>query len=430
MPGLGCGCFITKESSVSNHKMRSQGFTLVELLVVIAIIGILVGLLLPAVQAAREAARRMSCGNNLKQIGIALHNYESAYKQLPMQGAGTDIGWNTAPGNGTAPNWWSGYNTFNYWRLSALVGMTPFMEQGAVWDKISTPSQETTSGNPPPTPSGFWPAMGPSPDRIEYVPWTIEIPTLRCPSDPGSGLPSLGRTNYAMCMGDSHWRSQHGGQRPGNTSTGVKQDYATHSNAANRGVFVQHKGMKFRDVLDGLSNTIAIGEIATDLGDLDSRTRAKRHPSGQPGQNTIRMNPNTCQEIGMLDPDRPLFWVSGGIEPVTKGRGFRWADAQAMQTQFHTIAPPNKPLCIPHDSNGPSIMTASSRHPGGAHVVMGDGAVTFVTDSIEAGNQNNPVIYRGGTAANNNMPGEQSPYGIWGALGSRAARETESLENQ
>ena len=75
-------------------------------------------------------------------------------------------------------------------------------------------------------------------------------------------------------------------------------------------------------------------------------------------------------------------------------------------------------------------MTASSRHPGGAHVVMGDGAVTFVTDSIEAGNQNNPVIYRGGTAANNNMPGEQSPYGIWGALGSRAARETESLENQ
>ena len=77
-------------------KRSKAGFTLVELLVVIAIIGILVGLLLPAVQAAREAARRMSCSNNFKQIGLAIHNYHSAYKQLPIHGAGTE-----SPGTGS-----------------------------------------------------------------------------------------------------------------------------------------------------------------------------------------------------------------------------------------------------------------------------------------------------------------------------------------
>src|SRR6056300_1301535 len=249
-------------------KLRSRkqlGFTLVELLVVIAIIGILVGLLLPAVQAAREAARRMSCSNNFKQIGLALHNYHAAYKQLPIHGAGTGIGLNQ-------PNWWQQGNDASHECLSALVGLTPFIEQQALWEKISNPSTDTVTGAAPPgntrlTNPARWPAMGPNPRNYSrnpgYVPWSTEIPTLRCPSDPGVGLPSLGRTNYAACLGDSFFYSIQGAKqfRKGgrNSPEAWKRQawnagHARHNRAANRGVFSPHDDRKFRDILDGLAN--------------------------------------------------------------------------------------------------------------------------------------------------------------------------------
>ncbi|MGB7344637.1 MAG: DUF1559 domain-containing protein [Pirellulaceae bacterium] len=405
---------------MTQQGQRPKGFTLVELLVVIAIIGILVGLLLPAVQAAREAARRMSCSNNFKNIGLAMHNYHSAYKRIPMQGAGTDDG--IKDGNQNRIHWWGNYKSHNYWRLSALVGITPFMEQQGLWSEISNPNANRTDGSTS-TPWGNatnpWPPMGPSPRDVQYIPWVTEIPTYRCPSDPGSGLPALGRTNYAVCFGDSMWRTMHGQLRP-NVVAGhaSHSDYARHSQAANRGMFVMRKSMRFRDVLDGLSNTVAMGEIATDLGDSDSRTRGKRHPNGQPAQTQIRDNPSTCIESNMIDPERPQFWLPGNFEGAAKARGFGWADSNQRQTGFHTILAPNKPICIPHDSNGPALMTASSRHQGGAHVLMGDGAVVFMTDSVESGSSNAQMIFL------NNQPGAKSPYGLWGALGTRAAAET------
>ncbi len=131
----------------------SRGFTLVELLVVIAIIGVMVGLLLPAVQAAREAARRMSCSNNFKQIGLGIHNYHAAYDRMPKQGSGPKAVNQTS-------QWWA-ETTFVHEHLSALVGLLPFVEQQALWEQISNPF---VNSNPPVSGNASFPAFG-------YNPW-------------------------------------------------------------------------------------------------------------------------------------------------------------------------------------------------------------------------------------------------------------------
>ena len=407
---------------------KREAFTLVELLVVIAIIGVLVGLLLPAVQAAREAARRMSCSNNFKQIGLAIHNYHSAYKRLPMHGVGTDSPGSSNPGIGSTAgttNWWGNFNHSNAWRLSALVGMTPFMEQQGVWEEISRPSTfDATNPGTPFTGGTVWPAMGPRPQQNRYRPWGTELPTLRCPSDPGVGLPALGRTNYALCLGDSYYVSVRGDKRfgvaPLNWKMQTESGWAQNSNAANRGMFTVHKSSKFRDILDGLSNTIAMGEIATDLGNRDIRTLPVQHAQAR---NDIRDNPKWCDQVdNEIDPERPGFFLQGlPLWNITNGRGYRWADHFIEMTGMHTVLPPNSELCAQRNQGGELLAPPSSRHQGGAHILMGDGAVIFMTDSVEAGNVNAGMVWRNGTGAA--TAGSKSPYGLWGALGTRASSE-------
>ncbi|TWU49803.1 DUF1559 domain-containing protein [Rubripirellula reticaptiva] len=391
-----------------SKRSRPSGFTLVELLVVIAIIGVLVGLLLPAVQAAREAARRMSCSNNFKQLGLGLHNYHSAFKQMPIQGVGT-----MSP---TIDYSWRSSNITNVQRLSALVGLMPFIEQQALWEQISNPL-DNNGGTPL-----IWPAMGPSPNKIEYRPWVTELPTLRCPSDPGTGLPALGRTNYAMCLGDSAERSTTGAWRDNGTVGGLPNEVlAEESRAAHRGMFVMHKTMKFRDILDGLSNTIAMGEIATDLGDKDKRTINLNI-----GWNFLRNRaPSYCRDTPQdyVDPLRPQFWkASSPTVGATDGRGYKWADGFSNFSGMYTMLPPNAELCTQQNAGNPGVYPPSSRHQGGVHILMGDGAVKFITDSIEAGSAT-----QGGAASlpifRWNRAGDVSPYGLWGALGTRANKE-------
>lgn len=405
---------------------RRNAFTLVELLVVIAIIGILVGLLLPAVQAAREAARRMSCSNNFKQLGIAVHNYHAAFKQLPIHGVGTG-----SPDGGAAPfgntavttNWWTNYGDSNAWRLSALVGLTPFMEQQAIWDEISTRSL-VNAIDPDNLLTVAWPPMGPTVQFIQYRPWVTEIPMLRCPSDPGVGLPAQGRTNYAACLGDSMEWSVRGPKQHQAASGGEvisNNAWAIRSNGADRGAFVPHKSSKFRDITDGLSNTVIFGEILTDLGDRDSR--GTQSINGNP-PNEIRLNPSFCIDNNQLDPDRPRFWLATTTtENANNGRGFKWADFRPNFSGCHTIHPPNAAIGGGNNSGQTGMFPTSSRHQGGAHILLGDGAVVFMTDSIEAGNSRQEMVWQ--TAADpNSIPGSKSPYGLWGALGTRASGET------
>ncbi|MFK8111379.1 MAG: DUF1559 domain-containing protein [Rubripirellula sp.] len=407
---------------------RRTAFTLVELLVVIAIIGVLVGLLLPAVQAAREAARRMSCSNNFKQIGLAVHNYHSAYKQLPTHGTGTGgfAGGNAPFGNtGRTSNWWTNYGHANAWRLSALVGMSPFLEQQGLWEEISNPSLVNALDlNTPLTVP--WPAMGPTVQFLQYRPWVTEVPTFRCPSDPGVGLPAQGRTNYAACLGDSMWWSVRGPKHFHGTKNWEKtphNGWSQHSRAADRGMFVPHQEAKFRDVLDGLSNTICMGEIVTDLGDRDNRGTQTNNGSQNPPRD-VRDNPSWCVDQGQVDPNRPRFWIPGqATGGNNNGRGYKWADFRPNWSGFHTIHPPNAPICGGNNVGQTGSFPASSRHQGGAHVLMGDGAVIFMTDSVEAGDPRHEMVWRFAVDVDS-VTGSPSPYGLWGALGTKANRET------
>ncbi len=412
------------------RRMRAGGFTLVELLVVIAIIGVLIGLLLPAVQAAREAARRMSCSNNFKQIGLALHNYHSAYKQIPAQGGGTGT-------SNPATGWWVLSNSSDEECVSALVGLTPFMEQQAVWEHVVNPSTETVTGAPPPantllTNPPRWPAMGPSPRSFSrnpgYVPWATQIPTYRCPSDPGTGLPALGRTNYAVCMGDScsPWFVSH---KNGLTLQRGSEWGARAAKSVSRGVFRGRETAKFRDILDGLANTIAMGEIITDLGDRDIRSAASWDSGG--GGHDVNDNPSHCQVSGEINPEKPRIWCDVGDTGCTppanltidnhESRGANWANFRSQCTEVYTMLPPNREVCVGQWIDAPGTMPPSSHHQGGAHVLMADGAVIFITDSIEAGNSQAGAVRLGLTGARS--PGKESPYGLWGALGTRAAKE-------
>ncbi|WP_149497191.1 DUF1559 domain-containing protein [Roseiconus lacunae] len=393
-----------------------QAFTLVELLVVIAIIGILVGLLLPAVQAAREAARRMSCSNNFKQLGLAIHNYHSAYKKLPIYKGGT---WSNGSDGSD--------NRDNRMDLSIWVGITPFFEQQGLWDQISNPNTKIYDADARRSPP--WPPMGPPTSQANYPPWRTEIPTMRCPSDPGVGLPAFGRTNYAACLGDSAWMMDQGHfeQSGGILAQPMSATVAVEANASCRGPFVARRTMRFRDVLDGLSNTVFAGEIATDLGDRDKRTIA----SIQRDSVEIRDEPDHCQHENLIDPERPSFWSDGTygvaptLAPFDAGRGYRWASGGTSFSAMNTILPPNKEICLGGGASGDAssmgVAPASSRHIGGIHVMMGDGSITFVTDSIEAGDVHHPNVWSGGTGPSS--VGSSSPYGLWGALGTRASRE-------
>lgn len=231
---------------ITNHAWSSRkGFTLVELLVVIAIIGVLIALLLPAVQQAREAARRMQCQNNLKQIGLALHNYHGTFNRLPLGNNGIV----NAAGTKYYGHGWT-------WQASIL----PFLEQGALFDAVSGPDgygQETGStGSGKPT-----------------IVLETDVQVFWCPSQPDV-------RNGAQKYGDGDQPSNYNGNmgtRIGNGNdncvcTGVSTLAEMKSEAwgcmNGNGVFFVDSKIRFEDVKDGLSSTIFVSEVVDTGGDV------------------------------------------------------------------------------------------------------------------------------------------------------------------
>ncbi len=386
-----------------------RAFTLVELLVVIAIIGVLVGLLLPAVQAAREAARRMQCGNNVKQIGLGLHNYHSAYQMFPMNAGGTD-NMGGAPGN-------------SMW-LSWRIGILPFIEQQPLWEQISNPfgfNRDGSVRNPP------YPAMGPRPWDTNYRPWLTQVNTFRCPSDPSvvtTNSAEVAFSNYAACAGDAFFEQHHSGVDDNGNSSGDGTWGDQAGSRWARGVFRARHFTRFRDILDGTANTIAVGENVVYAGTREVAGGIAR--AANDGE-LLGTAPQDWAPM-VLDPLRPGFYAqTANIDgTVHHHQGRRWSDGRPYSSVFHTIRPPNS-YSIERGHGNFGMITSGSRHQGGAHMLMADGAVKFISDTIEAGNQAQTPW--GNNAGTRNVDGgKQSPYGLWGALGTKASKETQTLE--
>ncbi|MFG0267102.1 MAG: DUF1559 domain-containing protein [Rhodopirellula sp. JB055] len=390
----------TRPKPAPSHKTRSA-FTLVELLVVIAIIGVLVGLLLPAVQAAREAARRMSCSNNFKQLGLALHNYHAAYNTFPYSRVATQTQWRG---------------------LGPTVAMTPFMEQQAIWEMISNP-HTSDSGT-------TYVEFGGFPWSSDYTPNRFQIPTLRCPSDPAEGE-TIGRTNYAFCYGDAaryitfYWFDGEQRSDPGYEWAGDSSVW--------RGMWKWNKKKKFRDCLDGTSQTIIMGEMANFLDD-----RAIIGTAAVFGSQDFQTDLEQCKNT--VDPERPQFYATG-VELIGYGsyggqsnRGRWWTDSVSCNSAINTILGPNSVSCT--YSTGPGsdwtggVYSVTSRHQGGAHVLMTDGSVKFITDSINAsteGMDTNTTVTTFSPGVGH-PAGVESPFGVWGAMGTAASGETRANE--
>ncbi len=377
---------------------KALAFTLVELLVVIAIIGVLVALLLPAVQAAREAARRISCTNNVKQLTLACHNYNDVFKVFPPGQMGT-----------IQPGGWGAPRDSSSGVLSPIFHMLPFIEQDPLAQIIKSPFT-SASGQ-------VYAAGGAHPLWGDYDPYRTKLSAVLCPSDnsgSAKGPGDLGPSNYAFSRGDKINRvtTANGAETGWNKPRGLFQGSWAWPTATP--VDYHANGVRLSGITDGTSNTIAVSEVVVFDGVVGSiKGDYCSYVSG------LADSPIICMAFkgqgGML---------TGCTYPASHHRrGEAWAEGELMVTGFQTILPPNGPSCA--ESRGEwsgGIFPPQSRHPGGVIASMADGSVRFITESINTGDLSKAEA-QGWTVSRY----KQSPYGVWGALGSIDGGETVAM---
>ena len=376
---------------------KQSGFTLVELLVVIAIIGILISLLLPAVQAAREAARRMQCSNKLKQLSLSLHNYHDACQEFP---------------NGAM------YYGAGSVRGSVLIAVLPYIEQSALYSSYMARIQELAQITPRPAHTVYG-------GNVNDFAGTL-INTYVCPSDPGQRAPLSSNTrpaSYRVSFGDwpTQSHSSNGRQKTDNP----------------RGAFsLRHDQMRMiSSYRDGTSNTVVFSEgvigLNADAGDYEVLGNLRHNlgsafgePVTDPGTAVVT-SPSTKFDLSVCwatSEGKRYYKEDPNIARGVMGR--RWGDSLPLHTGFNTIFPPNSgPNCMAGNYSvydaSMQVITASSLHTGGVNCGLGDGSVQFISSTVNSLSPGTPADYTNPSGKTTLIVGSgASPFGVWGALGS------------
>jgi len=349
--------FPSREVSPVNRTRR--GFTLIELLVVIAIIAVLIALLLPAVQSAREAARRSQCVNNLKQIGLAMHNYISTHELVPP------VAIDDPNNNGSIRQNWSQH-----------ARLLPFMEQTPTYNSInfnfgsrwSDGVVGITSQNPPDID-----AAGGASAVVQMTVITQVIASFLCPSDPykgGSGTFLINGT--AKGVANFNYPSNMGLNRRINNWVPNGPNYiATNWDGAMK------RNIGLNSFTDGTSNTVIFSEWV-------------KGPAASPGRDGLGMVYLSGVNTDAFTTDAPFAAACAAIRPGQGNQSWGWKGEwwaySATAIYSHTI-PPNRTACDYNDQRQDgratiTLVNASSLHPGGVNTLFGDGSVRYVKNSV------------------------------------------------
>lgn len=346
------------------NRIRSTGFTLIELLVVIAIIAVLIALLLPAIQQAREAARRSQCKNNLKQLALAMHNYEGTYGVFPFSSAQ--------------------HYRDDLMGFSPQARLLPYLDQANLQNLLDF-SQHGFKG--------AWNNQLPNP-LFEQA-FATPIAVFLCPTDPSPSQTigfqghRYGRNNYMMSSGsgrgshyDIRWRPD--------------------------GIVFEHSNIRMRDITDGTSNTVMMSESIRSIGDDMTLPAGTTPPypyqytlNGSTGVNSAKLSVPGMEGSGawsaftasvngeniIFNPDLNQVWPEltgwrGATSNAMRGRGISWAHPGSLNCLTNGYTPPNSriPDIVIH-MNG--FFGPRSFHSGGANVAMCDGSVRFLSQSID-----------------------------------------------
>lgn len=352
---------------------RVRGFTLIELLVVIAIIAVLIALLLPAVQQAREAARRTQCRNNLKQLGLSLHNYAEVFAMFPpgriTYFSPTDDRTSAANSNATTGNG----NCF-----SAFAQLLPHLDQGVIYNQINFNSGPDTNGN----------------NNVSIT----QPPVFLCPSDSGSrtlaqGTGFAGVTNYVL-----------------NTGTTFPISMNNPSQTAVTGIFYENSGIRLADIIDGSSQTVCLSEQV--LSTLTDPTNSGGNWTGDsPSTGFVLTTGNNNTSAGPELTQYPGDCMAGSKLQLTRGN--RLLYGAPGHTMYNHIRGPNDTGIdcrggLPHSTRNfywwsrlSHNVASHSKHIGGVQSLFCDGHVQFVSSAVDL------AVWRGlGSRASGEIVGE------------------------